>query len=403
VTRIVFLTHSGADSGAEQSIVSYLARWPPSNWRPALMLAQGGAIEDRAKASDVECFTVELDAEVADTKRSERKVRRLGAMVLGLVRHASKVHGVVIRRSTDVVVAISLKSLVFGWLAGRRAGATVVWSLHDRVHGGYFPWFVVPVLRYLVPRMVDGIMVNSKSTLATIRPGRTPVIVATPSIELDSRDFHEPRDEVKRVVMLGRLSPWKGQDLFLRSFAVAFEGSQAEAYIVGGALFGEDDYEKELLREAEELGIDDRVHFVGHVSDPWAWLVDADVLAHCSRIPEPFGRVVVQGMWARCAVVATRPGGPEEVISDGKDGLLVPCGDEQAMTEALRRLRTDATLRRRLAEGGRRTALGYDATVIAPQLGGWLTALHDGNVPAGSITPSWSGRRPQMRSASIRS
>ena len=403
MTRIVFLTHSGADSGAEQSIVSYLARWPHATRRPMLLLAQSGAIEDRARASDVECMTVQLDPVVAATKRSERGIRRLAATLVGLVKHASKVQHVVNDRSTDVVVAISLKALIFGWLAGRRTGTTVVWSLHDRVHSGYFPWFVVPVLRYLVPRMVDGVMVNSRSTLATIRPGRTPVIVATPSIELDSRTFHAPGDEVQRVVMLGRLSPWKGQDVFMRAFAAAFEGSKAEAFIVGGALFGEDDYEKELRREAEELGIDDRVHFVGHVSDPWEWLVDADVLAHCSRIPEPFGRVVVQGMWARCAVVATRPGGPAEVIKDGEDGLLVPCDDEQAMTEAFRRLRTDRALRQRIAEGGRATALRYDAAAIAPQLGGWLTALHDGRVPARSITPSAGGIRPQMRSANVRS
>ena len=71
------------------------------------------------------------------------------------------------------------------------------------------------------------------------------------------------------------------------------------------------------------------------------------------------------------------------------------------MTEALRRLRTDADLRRHLAEGARSTALRYDAGVIAPQLGGWLSALHDGKVPSGSITPSAAGGRPQMRPANV--
>ena len=238
-----------------------------------------------------------------------------------------------------MVVPISLKSLVFGWLAGRRAGATVVWSLHDRVDRRYFSWFLVPALRYLVPRLVDGILVNSRSTLATIRPGRTPVIVATPAIALDPRDFHETGDEVRRVVMLARLSPWKGQDVFLRAFARAFEGSPAEAFIVGGALFGETEYEQSLKTLAAELGIADRVHFVGHVQDPWACLVDADVLVHASTIPEPFGQVVVQGLWARCAVVASTPGGPAEVITDGVDGLLTPCGDVDALAVALERLR----------------------------------------------------------------
>ena len=68
-----------------------------------------------------------------------------------------------------------------------------------------------------------------------------------------------------------RLSPWKGQDVFLRAFAEAFEGSPAEAFVVGGALFGETEYEQSLKTLAAELGIADRVHFVGHVQDPWAW------------------------------------------------------------------------------------------------------------------------------------
>ena len=106
-------------------------------------------------------MTLELDPGAGSTNRQERSFGRLAGAVTGLLRHASKVRRVLRDRSADVVVAISLKSLVFGWLAGRRAGAKVVWSLHDRVDRRYFPWFLVPVLRYLVPRMVDGIMVNS--------------------------------------------------------------------------------------------------------------------------------------------------------------------------------------------------------------------------------------------------
>ena len=120
-------------------------------------------------------------------------------------------------------------------------------------------------------------------------------MVATPPVELDPRAFNPPGDTVRRVVVLGRLSPWKGQDLFLRAFAEVFGDAMTKAYIVGGALFGESDYQRELVLEAQRLGIADRVQFVGHVEDPWAWLVDADVLVHGSRIPEPFGRVVVAG------------------------------------------------------------------------------------------------------------
>lgn len=385
MSRTVFLTHSGADSGAEQCTVSYLAHWPASQEMPLLLLAEHGAIEDRARAAGVTTLTIELDPATAATRRGDRRFLRLLGTVGKLAGHASRVRAVLDSRSADAVVAFSLKSLVFGWLAGRRAGATVVWSLHDRVSRDYFPALLVPVFRYLAPRLVDGVMVNSRATLSTIRPGRTPVVVATPPIELDAREFLEPADEVRRVVMLGRLSPWKAQDIFLDAFADVFADTAAEAYVVGGALFGEDDYAAGLLAQARDLGIEDRVHFVGHVDDPWAWLVDADVLVHCSRIPEPFGQVVVQGLWARCAVVAASPGGPTEVVTDGWDALLAPGGDRAALADALRRLRDDADLRRALARHGRLTAARYDAASAAPRLDAWLTDLQQKRLAPRSV------------------
>lgn len=386
MTRVVFLSHSGADSGAEQCTVTYAAHWPATEDAPLLLLGEHGAIERRAAAAGVEATTLEVASSAASMRRDERGVGRLLGTAWALVRHSSRVRDLLEVRSADVVVAITIKSLLFGLLAGRRARATVVWSLHDRVSSSYFASFLVPVLRYVVPRLVDGVMVNSRTTLATLRPGRRPVLVATPPIELDAREFHEPRDDLRRVVMLGRLSPWKGQDLFLTAFARVFAGTDTQAYLVGGALFGEEAYEEQLRQQVVDLGIAEQVSFVGHVDDPWAPLVDGDVLVHASRIPEPFGQVVVQGLWSRCAVVATTPGGPAEVITDGHDGLLVPCGDESALGDALARLRDDAGLRRRLAERGRERARHYDATVAAPALAAWLDALHAGRASRGTAT-----------------
>jgi glycosyltransferase involved in cell wall biosynthesis len=375
VMRVDFISHSGADSGAEQSIVSLIAHWPLVLPRPALLLGQEGAIQERARSSGVETVVVPLRHEIATRRRRDLGPLSVVTSVFGLARHSGRVRRVMEERSTDVLVAISMKSLVSGWLATRRSGRTIVWDLHDRVDRRYLPWFLVPLLRYVVPRMVDGVVVNSRSTRNTISVGRTPVIVATPPIELDPRPFLPPGDTIRKVVMVGRLAPWKGQDLFIRAFARAFAGTATEAYIVGGALFGEDAYEQELRDEAVRLGVADRVHFVGHVKDPWAWLVDADVLAHCSRIAEPFGRVVVQGLWARCAVVATRPGGPAEVITDGVDGLLVPCGDEDATAAAFARLRDDRELRDRLVAHGPETARRYEVSVVTPEVAHWLAVL----------------------------
>jgi glycosyltransferase involved in cell wall biosynthesis len=168
--------------------------------------------------------------------------------------------------------------------------------------------------------------------------------------------------------MLGRLTPWKGQEVFLRAFAEAFPESGPTASLVGAALFGEHDYEQHLRELVVQLGIAERVSFRGFRSDVFEELADADVLVHASIIAEPFGQVVIEGMAAGLPVIATRGGGPEEVIVHGETGLLVPPADVEALAEALRNLAGDPKLRRDLGERGRIAADDYRTDRAAAQM-----------------------------------
>ena len=94
--------------------------------------------------------------------------------------------------------------------------------------------------------------------------------------------------------------------------------------LVGSAMFGEEEYEQQLIDLVGQLGISDRVDFCGFVHDVPKFLMDVDILVHASVIPEPFGQVVVEGMAAGLAVVASDAGGPAEVITHEVDGLLYP-------------------------------------------------------------------------------
>jgi hypothetical protein len=77
-----------------------------------------------------------------------------------------------------------------------------------------------------------------------------------------------------------------------------------------------------------------------------------DVVAHTSIAPEPFGRVIVEGMLAKRPVVAMRAGGVTEIIDDGMNGLLCEPDNADALSSAITRLRTDTQLRARLVETG---------------------------------------------------
>jgi glycosyltransferase involved in cell wall biosynthesis len=170
------------------------------------------------------------------------------------------------------------------------------------------------------------------------------------------------------IGLVGRISPWKGQELFLRAFARAFPDGTEQARLVGGALFGEEDLVASLEDLSAALGITDRVTFVGHVRDVPAELAKLDILVHASTIPEPFGQVVVEAMAAGVPVVAADAGGPSEVVTDGVDGLLYPMGDVDALAERLGQLASDPTLRAELVAQGHRTVSLYGPERMAAEV-----------------------------------
>ena len=80
------------------------------------------------------------------------------------------------------------------------------------------------------------------------------------------------------------------------------------------------------------------MEFRGFRPDMGSELERVDAMIHASVIPEPFGQVVIEGMAAGLAVVASDAGGPAEVITHEVDGLLYPPGDVAALAVLLRRL-----------------------------------------------------------------
>ena len=163
------------------------------------------------------------------------------------------------------------------------------------------------------------------------------------------------REAPFRVGILGRLAPWKGQDVFLEAFAPAFPDDDSEAWVVGAAMFGEDGYADTLDAQARRLGISDRVEFRGFREDVRAELSHIHLLVHCSLTPEPFARWWSYG--AGVPVIAADSGGRAEIITHNVDGMLIPPGDVAALAATMRRIRGDACVRRSSREASPGAAL----------------------------------------------
>lgn len=364
--RVVFLDHTAEPSGAELSLL----RMVPvlQGFDAHVVLAGNGPLIGRLEAAAVSVEVLSMGERARGLHRSNVRPRRLpvagaAATVVHVVRLARRLR----RLRPDIVHTYSLKSSIYGGFAARLARVPVVWHLHDRVADDYLPTPAVRLVRVLARHLPDAVIANSRVTASCLTTGPTPVVVPAPvpSSPLGDRP-HVRRAGSLRVGVVGRLCPWKGQDLFLRAFARAFPEEGATATVVGGALFGEVDYGCSLRDLVVTLGLEERVRFAGHVDDVDRELAQLDVLVHSSLIPEPFGMSVVEGMAAGLAVVAAGAGGPGEVITHGVDGLLYEMGDERELAARLGELAADSELRERIGLAGVRRARDYRPEVLAP-------------------------------------
>ncbi len=160
-----------------------------------------------------------------------------------------------------------------------------------------------------------------------------------------------------RVVAMGRMTPQKGFDLLLRAVARLETPCRVAVLGEGSGLGG-------LAALAAELGLTDRVEFPGFLENPYPVLAAAAVFALPSRY-EGFPNALVEAMALGLPCVAARcPTGPEEIITDGVDGLLVPMEDPDALAAAIGRLLADPALQARLGEAAARRARDFDLPVV---------------------------------------
>lgn len=343
MTSILFMTHVGVPGGAEFKMIDLAECVAESS---EVMLMQHGSLEGMLRNRGIRCSVNELP-------RAASAVRREGgwpALLHAVPATLSMVRGVA-RKARDfrVVVCFSQKSFVVAALAKPFMRRPVFWFMNDILSKDHFNPLLVRFLMLLARISADHVILNSEASLQAwlASGGRSKrVSVIHPMTRRDlvaaqSRDIVKiaeyrkkfSRDGAPLIGMFGRICPWKGQEVFLRAIALV---PGANAVVAGGALFGEEEHEHRMKALACELGVADRVTFAGHVDEVVAIMAACDVVAHCSTAPEPFGRVIVESMFAGTPVIASDAGGAREIVTHGVTGQLTPMNDAPALAAAIR-------------------------------------------------------------------
>lgn len=177
-------------------------------------------------------------------------------------------------------------------------------------------------------------------------------------IEIDGgslcREFGVP-SAVPRIGIFGRVVEWKGVREFLQaSRSVLKSCPDVRVFIVGDASAEGDGYLEEMKELTRSFGIDKRVIFTGYRHDVAAMMQFMDVVVHASIRPEPFGMVLIEAMALSKPVIATRGGGPLEIVVDHETGFLVEMGDYEAMGRSLVALLKNPVLAQEMGMAGRK-------------------------------------------------
>ena len=277
-----------------------------------------------------------------------------------------KVARLIRAEKVDLIQSHLLGSNIYSSLAGLITAVPVVATFHGAVDIGEnerFKWLKFKILNAGISQMLavsnnlkldmlNRTIVN-KNKLSVIYNGiPTSDFIIEPNNRI--RKSYEWEDGDIIVGSLGNIRTAKAYNILLEAAAIIKSKSLPYRFVIAGQ--GNNELHTQLLKQRHSLGLDDTVHFLGFNDKPAEFLSNLSIFLLTSS-SEGFSIATIQAMASGLPVIATKSGGPEEIISHQTDGYLVDINNPTAIAEALEIINTNTKLKHDMAEAGRIKAL----------------------------------------------
>ncbi len=179
---------------------------------------------------------------------------------------------------------------------------------------------------------------------------------STHSCEYLQKEFDLDKEK-KLFGIFGRIIDWKGIKEFVHAAAIVIQSvPNTKAFIVGDCSDGNNNYFQGVKDLITSYGLEQSIILTGYRKDVPKFMGLMDVVVHASIKPEPFGMVLIEAMAMGKPVVATKMGGPLDIVEDGKTGFLVNGGSTEQMAESIIQLLTNKNLANSMGEKGKQRA-----------------------------------------------
>lgn len=366
--RTLFISHNGGMAGAQQTLLTLLQGLNRHIISPYLFVPGRGELSKCAADANVPITVgniIHWAPCVAEVRKENRQWHR--RKMLASLR--SRVHAIarlIDREGIDAVYSNTV-TFVEGALAARMTGKPHVWHIHEPIYGNSELLPLIPRWLYMAGlRLLSTHVIFPSQALAREYPGlRTNHSVVHNGVKLPyPHDRISARTQVASrwnidpsknwVAVVGAIQPRKDHHTFLAAAQkVASKRPDVHFLIVGT---GAEHYVRALEKQVAGFNLADKVTLTGWCDEPAMVLAAIDVLVISSE-QESFGLTAIESMAVETPVVATRCGGPEEIIGNNRDGYFVDVKDAQEMASRILLLLEDPERRRRFGEAGRAKVL----------------------------------------------
>ena len=166
--------------------------------------------------------------------------------------------------------------------------------------------------------------------------------------------------EKKIILMPGRLTSWKGQQLFIEAINLVKVELGYEAFhaVILGNDQGRDLYKKKLIRLTEQHRLTDQIKFIDHCKNMALAYKISDIVVSASIEPEAFGRVAVEAQSMEKIIIASNIGGSNETIINDETGLLFESGDAMSLSKKIiQALTMDESSSKLMGKEGRKNVI----------------------------------------------
>lgn len=362
--NILFISHDGGSGGAEKCLLDLTSRMDKNKFNIYVNIPHKGYLSEALESNRIPYFI----AETALWLPSPRAwgARHLLNFFKTLRPRLWSIETKIQNLDIDLIYSNSI-TCIDGALAAYHMNIPHIWHLHENIQGnqGIKSYLPLGLSYYITQFFCKNFISVSSKVSSHLLSKKSSINIVHNGVNINKFSYH-PNDclrkelhidnDTKIIAQIGSLIPAKGLSTFIQAAEILLSKHPAKKTIFLLIGSGPEDFTTTIKEQINRSTFKQYFFLLGQRNDISQIISNIDILLLCSE-SEGFPRVLIEAMTASKPVIATRCGGPEDIIIDGETGFLVPINNAHVISTKIKTLLDQPILAKKMGNNGLHRAM----------------------------------------------